>query len=172
MPPVGSTEMLEFMMWPNVKKFTFITLANYFKTRKEEEMNRADVYRHMQNVKDNERQIFVTKKPYETQVWRYVDALAEEGLIQITEKFVVANRNHYKFKLTDKGVDLHRRISFALNFGPDDISKLIDSSECRGQLAGKIDDLLSRSFPAPSAKNIKEVFESLKKERQLRERRD
>jgi hypothetical protein len=154
--------MLEFMTWPNVKKFTFITVGNYFKTQKKETMNRADVYRHMQNLQEGERQIFVDKKPDETLVWKYVDKLLEEALAEKKESFTVAEREHYWFKLTEKGRDLHRRVSFALNFGPDDISELVDSLDCKKELADKVNAILDRSYPVPSVEHFRLALDCLK----------
>src|SRR5437879_3433565 len=118
-PPVRIPEMHKFMTWPNGKKFTLIAIGNYYKShKKNDELNRAAVYRHMKNLKDAEKLIFVEKQQYEKMVWGYVDDLIEEGYIKKTKRFEEAGREHYWFTITDRGIDLHRRVSFALNYGP------------------------------------------------------
>lgn len=128
-------------------------------------MNRADVYRHIKDLKENNRQIFVEDRPYEKMVWNYVDQFLDEGFIEKTREFELAGRDHYWFKITVQGEDLHKRVSFALNYGPNDISQFVDSAEAKKEISNKIDDALrTRSFPAPSFEDIKKALESLKKE--------
>jgi len=158
------------MDWPKVKKFTFITIGSYFKTHpKENEMNRQDVYNYMQDLKNNGKTIFVDTKPYERMVWNYVDNFVEEGFLIKTDSHFVGNNEHYKFKMTTKGIDYHKRVSFALNFGPSDIPNLVDSPNLKKDIAKKIDDSLERSYPAPSIEDFKKEYASIRKMREKTE---
>lgn len=163
-PPVRIPEMEEFMSWPNGKKFAFIAIGNYFKTYgKNKQLNRADVYRHMKNLREAEKLIFVEEPQYEKMVWGYVNDLLHAEYITKTKGFVQAGKEHYWFTITKKGTALHRRVSFALNVGPEEIIDLASKTDSV-KFASSLKNLEGRSYPAPSLKKIKEALDSLKKE--------
>jgi len=157
-------DMEEFNRWPNAKKFTFTTIGNYFKTHsKDEQLSRADVYRHMKTLKDAGKLIFVDTQPYEKMVWKYVDELLQEEYVEETQRLKVGNKEHYRFRITRKGINLHKGVSHALNIAPDEIFDLASKMNPTN-FVSTLKNLEGRSYPAPSLKKIKEALEKVKKE--------
>ncbi len=119
---------------------------------------RADVYKHIDNILSTRKSLPFGKvkklkdgtlmPPPEQMPWKYVDELKDERfLVETKEPVLLGGKRHYWFRMTEKGEQLFRTVQFGMNFGPEDIPKLVDDPKASEQLKKKLDTLMDKGFP-------------------------
>ena len=119
---------------------------------------RSKLYNHMKQISaERGRLPFAKGKirkdgrqelPREQMPWKYVDEMKAEGfLMETREPIIIGGRVHYWFRMTEQGEQLFRTVQFGMNFGPDDIPKLVDDPKASEQLKKKLDKLMDKGFP-------------------------